>query len=274
MGSTVSRARQHRQHHYWSSIRRVAIPALAVVAFLVIYQFAVAGVIVSETFLPRIPAIGSALAQSAGSGALLRGLISTLVIALGGFALGAIPALVLGLLSGRNAYVYNGLLFGVDFLRTLPTIALIPLVVIMWGPTDTSRVFLVAFTVFWPIYLQTLYGVRDVNPVAIETARSYGMSSSAILLRVVFPSAAGYIATALRIFVVVSVLVSISSELILGGGIGLGGMLSGYAQVGNYPAVYGMVLVMGMTGYLVVFVIGQLERRLLFWHESQRGQED
>lgn len=258
----------------WASIRPVAIPVLSVAVFFVVYQYAIAGVVANETFLPRLPAIGSALAQSATSGTLLRGVLSTLGVAMGGFLIGAIPALVLGLVSGRNSYVYNGLLFSVDFLRTLPTIALIPLVVILWGPTDTSRIFLVAFTVFWPIYLQTLYGVRDVNPVAIETARSYGLSPASTLFRVVLPSAAGYIATALRIFVVVSILVSISSELILGGGVGLGGMLSGYAQVGNYPAMYAMVLVMGITGLVIVFVVGRLERWLLFWHESQRGKEE
>lgn len=258
----------------WASIRPIAIPVISVSVFLVMYQYAIAGVVANETFLPRLPAIGSAVIQSATSGTLLRGVTSTLGVAIGGFLIGAIPALIIGLVSGRNSYVYNGLLFSVDFLRTLPTIALIPLVVILWGPTDTSRIFLVAFTVFWPIYLQTLYGVRDVNPVAIETARGYGLSPGATLFRVVLPSAAGYIATALRIFVVVSILVSISTELILGGGLGLGGMLSGYAQVGNYPAMYGMVLVMGVTGLIIVFVVGLLERRLLFWHESQRGKQE
>lgn len=260
------------QQKSWARLRPIAVPAMAIGCFLALYQFAVAGVLINETYLPKVPAIGSAIVDIVTGPNLARGIATTLGVAFSGFAIGALPALILGLVSGRSAVVYNAQRFTVDFMRTMPTVALIPLVVVLWGPTNSGRIFLVAFTVFWPIYLQTVYGVQDANPTAIDTARSYGLSRRAILFRVVFPSAAGYIATAFRIFIVLSVLVSVSSELILGGGTGLGGMVSGYAQAGNYPAVYGMDLIIGVVGMLTVFSVTRLERKLMFWHESHREE--
>ena len=76
--------------------------------------------------------------------------------------------------------------------------ALIPLAVLVYGSGLQSKVFLAAFAATWPLLMQTLYGVQDVDPVATDTARSFGFSRGSRLLRVTLPSAVPYIATGIR----------------------------------------------------------------------------
>ena len=254
----------------WTSLRPVVVPVISVGAFLIFYEFVLSGVIASAAYLPSIPAIGSALMGIMSGPVLWQAIAATLSVAFSGFLIGAGIAVVVGLLAGRNIYLYRALRFTVDFLRSVPTVALIPLIVLVLGPTENGRIFLVAFTVAPPIYIQTVYGVQDANPVAIDTARSFKLSKAETLGRVVFPGAAGYLATAVRIFLVISVLVSVSAELILGGGTGVGAMLRDYSQVANYPAMYAMVLIIGVMGMVMVFVVSRLERWVLFWHPSHR----
>lgn len=254
----------------WTSLRPFVVPVISVGAFLIFYEFVLSGVIASAAYLPSIPAIGSALMGIMSGPVLWQAIAATLSVAFSGFLIGAGIAVVVGLLAGRNIYLYRALRFTVDFLRSVPTVALIPLIVLVLGPTENGRIFLVAFTVAPPIYIQTVYGVQDANPVAIDTARSFKLSKAETLGRVVFPGAAGYLATAVRIFLVISVLVSVSAELILGGGTGVGAMLRDYSQVANYPAMYAMVLIIGVMGMVMVFVVSRLERWVLFWHPSHR----
>jgi ABC-type nitrate/sulfonate/bicarbonate transport system permease component len=256
----------------WTTVRSFVVPIFSVGVFILLYEFAISGVIASETYLPSTIAIGTALIEILGGPALWEAIASTLGVAFGGFAIGAGIAILVGLVSGRNVYVYRALRITVDFLRSIPTVALIPLIVLLLGPTENGRIFLVAFTVAPPVYIQTVYGVQDANPVAIDTARSFGLRRWETLLRIVFPSAAGYLATAIRIFLVISVLVAVSAELILGGGSGVGAMLRDYSQVANYPAMYAMVLVIGLMGMLMVVVVTRLERMMLFWHPSYRSE--
>ena len=89
--------------------------------------------------------------------------------------------------------------FVVEFLRPIPSVALVPLAVLIYGVGLESKVFLAAFASFWPLFVQTLYGVQDVDPVATDTARSFGLGRFERLWRIKLPSAVPYIATGLRI---------------------------------------------------------------------------
>jgi ABC-type nitrate/sulfonate/bicarbonate transport system permease component len=258
----------------WSTWRPWVVPAISVLVFLLVYEFGISGVLVSETYLPGVSSIGAAAADIAIGPYLWPAIIATLGIAFGGFAIGASTGILLGLASGRNIWVYRALRFTMEFLRSTPAVAMIPLVVLVLGPTDNARIFLVAFTVFPPLYIQAVYGVQDTNPVAIDTARSYRLGRWGTLARVVFPSAGGYLSTAIRVFIVISVLVSVSAELILGGGAGVGALLRSYSQVGNYPAMYAMVLIIGLLGMILVLGLSRVERIVMFWHPSQRESGD
>ena len=104
----------------------------------------------------------------------------------------------------------------IEFLRPIPSAALIPLLFLTLGTNLKSEVFLAAFGAFWPLLVQTIYGVRDVDPVALETARSFGLGRLERLYRITLPSAVPYIATGLRISSTVALILAFTAELFMG----------------------------------------------------------
>ena len=88
------------------------------------------------------------------------------------------------MLVGSSRLAYRALRVPIEFLRPIPSVALIPLAVLVYGTGLESKVFLAAFASFWPLFMQTLYGVQDVDPVATDTARSFGLGRLERLWRI------------------------------------------------------------------------------------------
>ncbi|WP_324274917.1 ABC transporter permease [Blastococcus brunescens] len=107
-----------------------------------------------------------------------------------GLGISILLAAPLGVLIGSNAYLDRATRATVEFLRPVPSVALLPLAILVLGISMDMKIFLVAFATFWPILVQAIYGVQDVDPVARDTARSFGVGRVAIFFRVTLPSAA------------------------------------------------------------------------------------
>jgi ABC-type nitrate/sulfonate/bicarbonate transport system permease component len=193
--------------------------------------------------------------------------------ALYGFAIGLAIAIPAGLVAGRSQVAWHVVRPLVEFLRPLPTVAMIPLVVLLWGPSTFSKAFLVCFTTIWPVFIQAAYSVRDTNPTAIETARSFGLGRRAVIRRVVLPSALPGIATAVRIQASIALLVTITSEVALGGGGGLGILVFQLDQAGDYVGMYALLVLIGVQGMLLGSLLARMERRLMPWHAAHREEQ-
>jgi len=189
-------------------------------------------------------------------------------IALGIAALIAIP---LGVLLGTSELVYRATRPIVEFLRPVPSVALIPLVFLMFPPGSLDgKVFLAAFAATWPLLIQVIYGVRSINPTQLATARSFQIGRLRTFFRVVLPAATPYLATGLRISATVALILAITGEIIMGApGIGL--EINRARQGGDVPMMYAYVIVGGVLGMVLNSGFAALERRVLHWHASQRG---
>jgi ABC-type nitrate/sulfonate/bicarbonate transport system permease component len=174
-----------------------------------------------------------------------------------------------GLVIGSSEVAYRALRPIVEFLRPIPSVALIPFVVLVIGRTLTMKVLVVVLGSVWPMLMQTLYGLRDVDPVALDTARSFGLGRRARLLRVTLPSMVPYLATGLRITASLALLIDIITELV-GGGAGLGNQISVYQQGGATTTMYAYMLSIGLLGWAINILLSALERRALPWHPSRR----
>ena len=104
-------------------------------------------------------------------------------------------AVPIGIVLGSSDLAARAFRVPIEFLRPIPSAALIPLLFLTLGTNLKSEVFLAAFGAFWPLLVQTMYGVRDVDPVALDTARSFGSAGSSASTAVTLPSAVPYIAT-------------------------------------------------------------------------------
>lgn len=194
---------------------------------------------------------------------------------LGGWAAGLLLATVLavpaGMLLGASALAFRQVRVVIEFLRPVPSVALIPLAVLVLGTGLETKVFLVAFATFWPILFQTIYGVQDVDPVATDTARSYGLGPLARFGQVTLPSAAPYIATGLRIASAIALVLAVTAELVIGAP-GLGQAIVVAQSGGAITLMYALIIATGLLGWALNAVFSAGERRLLHWHPAQRRE--
>jgi ABC-type nitrate/sulfonate/bicarbonate transport system permease component len=226
--------------------------------------------LVSDRFFPPFSTMIGALVDEAGTQAFWTATGETLK----GWGLGLLIALVagivLGLVIGGNDLVRRFTSSTIEFLRPVPSVALIPLAVLVFGLGLESTLLLVVYAAFWQVLIQVIYGVQDVDPVALETARSYQLGRWARLRYLVWPTALPYVMTGLRLAAAVSLILAITAELIIGSP-GLGHEIA-LAQSSNaVPTVYALVIFTGLLGVLVNVLARALERRILSWHSSLRA---
>ncbi|BCW07101.1 ABC transporter permease subunit [Arthrobacter sp. NtRootA1] len=250
------------------SIRPLTFSALGIAAVLVIWQV-LAEAKVAGNALPPATTVFSTLATILGTATFWSSLGATIGIALLALALSAVAGVILGLLVGTFETVRFATLAVLEFLKPVPPIVILPLAVLVLGPTGEMSLFLVVFGCLLPIVMQTVDGVQSTDPVARDTARSYGMREPEILARVVLPSAMPYIGTAMRVAAPAALVVTVVAGL-LGGGPGLGQSIYQAQAAGDYASLYGMVIVLGVLGLLFQGATRLAERRVLHWHESYR----
>ncbi|GAA1400288.1 ABC transporter permease [Pseudonocardia kongjuensis] len=251
---------------------RRLLPLAGVAVAIGIFELAPRAGLVDDRFLPPASAMFAALGRLLGDGA---GLWIPVAQTLQGWALGLglalVLALPLGILIGSVFLLFMASRSIVEFLRPIPSVALIPLAVLVFGAGLESKVFLAAWAATWPILLQTLYGVRDVDPVATETARSFGVSRRERLLRVTLPSALPYVVTGVRISSAVALILVVTAELVLGAP-GLGQEINIARQSAAVDTMYALIIVTGLIGWGLNAGLARIEARLLAWHPSHREQ--
>jgi ABC-type nitrate/sulfonate/bicarbonate transport system permease component len=186
-----------------------------------------------------------------------------------GLVVAAVLAIPIGIVLGSSDLAGAAFRVPIEFLRPIPSAALIPVLFLTIGTNLKSEVFLAAFGAFWPLLVQTMYGVRDVDPVAIETAKSFGVGRLERLYRITLPSAAPYIATGLRISSTVSLILAFTAELFMGTP-GLGQLVNYAQSYGLETQLYALALATGFLGVGIHVVFTTLERRALRWHPSER----
>jgi len=186
-----------------------------------------------------------------------------------GLAIATVLAVPIGILLGSSELAGRAFRVPIEFLRPIPSAALIPLLFLTLGTTLKSELFLATFGAFWPLLVQTMYGVRDVDPIALDTARSFGVGRLERLYRIKLPSSIPYIATGLRISSTVSLILAFTAELFMGTS-GLGQKVNFVESFGLNDQLYAYALATGFLGVAIHLVTTALERRDLRWHPSQR----
>jgi ABC-type nitrate/sulfonate/bicarbonate transport system permease component len=186
-----------------------------------------------------------------------------------GLAIASALAIPLGIALGSSEFLAKAFRVPTEFMRPIPSAALIPLLFLTLGTTLKSEIFLATFGAFWPLLVQTMYGVRDVDPVAVDTARSFGVPRLERLYRITLPSAVPYVATGIRISSTVSLILAFTAELFMGLP-GLGQKVNFAQSYGLHEELYAYAVATGFLGVAIHLVSSTFERRALRWHPSQR----
>jgi ABC-type nitrate/sulfonate/bicarbonate transport system permease component len=244
-------------------------PILAIAGVLALWELLTRAGVLNPDHIATMTGTFAELFELLGDGDFWSAVGSTLEGWALGLAIAAALAIPLGILIGSSALAYRSLRFVIEFLRPIPSVALVPLAVLIYGVGLESKVFLAAFASFWPLFVQTLYGVQDVDPVATDTARSFGLGRFERLWRIKLPSAVPYIATGLRISSAVALILAVTAEIVIGSA-GLGREINVARSSGAIELMYALIITTGLLGWLLNIVTTGAERRVLHWHPSQR----
>jgi sulfonate transport system permease protein len=181
-----------------ASLGQRLLPWLVPFALIVAWQTASAMGWLSTRVLPAPVDVVKAGWSLAVSGELWTHVRVSAVRALAGLAIGGGLGLVLGLLTGSVRLIETLLDSTVQMVRNIPALALIPLVILWFGIDETAKLFLISVSVFFPIYLNTFHGIRNVDPQLIEMGRTYGLSRWQLYKEVILPGAVSSILVGLR----------------------------------------------------------------------------
>jgi len=192
--------------------------------------------------------------------------------ALAGLAIGGGLGLALGLLTGSFGIARTLLDSTVQMIRNIPALALIPLVILWFGIDEGSKLFLIAVTVFFPMYLNTFHGIRNVDPALIEMARAYGLSGARLYRDVILPGALPSILVGLRyalglMWVVLIVAETISAQA------GIGYMTMNAREFLQTDVVLVGILLYALLGKIADALARLLERVFLRWHPAYQPQD-
>jgi sulfonate transport system permease protein len=237
-----------------------AVPA----AILVLWEIAGATGLIADTSMPRPSTILATAARLTASGELFTHLGVSAARALAGLAIGGSIGFAFGVANGVSRLSEILTDTTLQMIRNIPHLALIPLVILWFGIGESAKLFLVALGVFFPIYLNTLHGIRNVDPQLIEMGRAYGMNGRTLFRRVVLPGALPSIFVGLRYGLGIMWLTLIVAET-LSASSGLGYMAMQAREFMVLDVVVLSILLYAALGKLADTLTRALERRALKW---------
>jgi sulfonate transport system permease protein len=237
------------------------------VALLVLWQGASSLGWIGESFLPSPLAVLKAAWRLTLTGELPENVWVSFLRAIAGLAVGGGIGFALGLANGLSRLSFGLTDTTLQMVRNVPHLALIPLVIVWFGIEEEAKLFLVALGVFFPVYVNTLHGVRSVDPQLIEMARSYGFGRSRLFRRVILPGALPSIFVGLRFALGVMWLTLIVAETIAAQS-GIGYMAMQAREFMQVDVVVLAILIYALLGKLADAAARGLERRCLSWHPA------
>lgn len=222
---------------------------------------------VSSTNWPPVTQILGAMAAGLANGELAQVFASTLWRMALGFAIGSALGVLLGIAMATFPLVDAALRALVELLRPIPMPAIVPPLILLLGIDHAMKVSAVAFACFFPVLLNTMGGVRAVDPVALDAARTLQVGRLRTLAFVVLPASLPSILAGLRTSLALALIVSVVAEMIAGSeGIGFYIMTMQYAM--RSADMYAAIFLLAALGYALNFALLAIERRLLHWWRS------
>ncbi|MES5818155.1 ABC transporter permease subunit [Streptomyces sp. RG80] len=188
-----------------------------------------------------------------------------------GYALAAAMGVALGTVIGSYRRVRAVCEPVLEFLRAVPPPVLVPVIMLFAGIGDTMKIVVIASGCVWPVLLNTVEGVRAVDSVMAETARSYGITGIARLREVVLRSASPQIFAGLRQALSIGIILMVISEMFAASD-GLGFTVVQFQRSFAIPDMWTGILVLGLLGFLLSVVFQLVERRVLGWYHGLRAQ--
>src|SRR5215470_1641800 len=195
-------------------------------------------------------------------------ILASLKRSFAGYLLAAAIFIPLGLLMGLFDAFHRGLEVIIEMLRPIPPPVVIPVAMLFFGLEDEMKIFVIVFSCAWPILLNTIDGVKNIDGVLINTARTFGLSRSQIIWQVVLPACSPQIMTGLRVSLPIMLILVVISEMV-GSTDGIGYFILDSQRRFKVAQMYAGMLALAILGYALNRLFNLLQRVLLPWHERK-----
>ena len=241
------------------------LPLLGPVLLLALWQLMLSAHWVRPVLLPPP---GQTLAYLVGvlrSGAVWPDLAATLGRTLSAFGLAVAIGVPLGVLLGASVGAYRSVEFLIDFFRSTPSSALIPLFMLIFGITDANKIAISAFGAALIVLFNSAYGVMNAKKTRIMAARIMGVSRWHVFKDVLLMESLAQTFVGLRSAVSMALVIVIVAEMFIGSETGLGHRIIDAQQVFNVKDMYSSILITGALGYLLNLAFLLAEKRLIHW---------
>jgi NitT/TauT family transport system permease protein len=247
-------------------VRPIVRNLIGLGGFFLIWELAARSGLVSELSIPPPTVVLPRLVELLGTEAFIRDMIASVLAWAIGLGVAIIIAVPAGLVLGSIPAVRVATRAIVEFLRPIPSVALIPAALVMIGAGPETKITLAVYASIWPILFNTIYALDEIDPLLVDTARSFGTSRTRVMTSVALPHAAPFIFTGIRMSAAIALIVVISVEFIAGAVRGIGRFsLEAYEGAGRMDLVLAATLVAGLIGYLINEGLEVLGRRWFKW---------
>jgi NitT/TauT family transport system permease protein len=241
------------------------IPCLGPVALFIAWDLVVRFGLIKAILLPPPLATLQTLVTGLAGGALLTDFAFTVWRTLQAFVIAAVIGVPLGVLLGSNERAYRSVEFLIDFFRSTPSSALIPLFLLIFGVSDVNKVAIAAFGAWLIVVFNSAYGVLNARKQRVMAAKVMGASRWRIFCDVLVWESLQPTFVGLRSAVSMALVIVVVAEMFIGSDSGLGHRIIDAQQVLDVRSMYAAILAAGILGYVLNIVFLLLERRIVHW---------
>jgi NitT/TauT family transport system permease protein len=245
---------------------------IGLAGFLAIGEIVGRSGLTSQRYLPPTSAVLGQLGHLLTDQSFLLDAVATVLAWAIALIIATCIAVPLGLLLGSIPVLRQAIDAIVEFVRPIPSVALIPLVVLLLGTGPSTKISLAVFAAVWPILFNTTYGLHEMDPLLVDTARSFGVRGWLIALKVRLPSAAPFVMTGIRVASGIVLITTISTELLASAAGGLGSFIEASSAGGNQMSqVLAGVAMAGILAYLLNLGLERMQSKFFGWAEAKES---
>lgn len=243
-------------------------PGFLLIFFLLLTWEIIAQIkLVNPVFFPPFSSILISLVKISVTGELPKHIFYTVVRCFGGFFLAAIIAIPLGILMGRSNFIFRLLEPIVEMLRPIPSAAIIPIAILFLGIYTKMKLAVIIFGSVWPILINTLHGVQGIDTILVDTGRTFNLSKSQFMTKIVIPGASPSIATGMRISLAIALILAITVEMIAGSN-GLGFYILEWERSFHFREMYAGIFALAILGYFINYLFLMIDRKVMKWYKG------